>query len=143
MAVAPSNSSLIHAVTNSDHIGNGYLNDKSNDSVDHETSESENENDSDLDELHEQSVVEDRHVALACDDGCVRVYRITDSDELIYHRSLPRVGGETSALKWLFLLSHCCYIYFKFTGHILFAGRVLSVTWSADGDMLYSGSSDG
>lgn len=26
---------------------------------------------------------------------------------------------------------------------ILFAGRVLSVTWSADGNMLYSGSSDG
>ncbi|KAH9755826.1 WD repeat-containing protein PCN [Citrus sinensis] len=112
MAVAPSNSSLMHAVTNSDHIGNGYLNDKSNDSDDHETSESEN--DSDSDELHEQSVVEDRRVALACDDGCVRIYRITDSDELIYHRSLPRVSG-----------------------------RVLSVTWSADGNMLYSGSSDG
>ncbi|XP_044509908.1 WD repeat-containing protein PCN [Mangifera indica] len=113
MAVAPSNNQLIHAEANSQHVGNGYLNDKSNYSDDYETSGSDH--DSDFDGLHEESVInEDRHVAVACDDGCVRIYRISDSDELTYHKSLPRVSG-----------------------------RVLSVTWSADANMLYSGSSDG
>lgn len=97
MAVAPSNNSLIHAVPKSQHIGNGYLNDESYGSDERETSESEY--DSDSDELHVQLVDEDRLLALACDDGCVRIYRISDSDELIYHRSLPRVSGETSAPK--------------------------------------------
>ncbi|KAI9201195.1 hypothetical protein LWI28_019972 [Acer negundo] len=122
MAVAPSNHPLICADPKPHHIGNGYLNDKSNDNDDHETSESESgsesesesESDTDCDEPHAQSVVDDTPVAVACDDGCVRIYRISDSDELIYHKSLPRVSG-----------------------------RVLSVTWSSDANRLYSGSSDG
>ncbi|KAL5844677.1 hypothetical protein ACOSQ3_010733 [Xanthoceras sorbifolium] len=114
MAVAPSNIQLLYADLKSQHIGNGYLNDKSNDSDDHETSESESESDTDSDELQVQSVVEDTRVAVACDDGCVRIYRVSDSEELIYHKSLPRVSG-----------------------------RVLSVTWGADANRLYSGSSDG
>uniref|UniRef100_A0A803M2L7 Uncharacterized protein n=1 Tax=Chenopodium quinoa TaxID=63459 RepID=A0A803M2L7_CHEQI len=62
-------------------------------------------------ELHE---VENRRLALACDDGCVRLYTIPDTNELTYHKSMPRVSG-----------------------------RGLSVTWSTDGNFIYSGSSDG
>ncbi|XP_044475587.1 WD repeat-containing protein PCN-like [Mangifera indica] len=112
MAVEPSNNRLIHAEAQSQHVGNGYLNDESS-SDDYETSGSDS--DSDLDGLHEESVIiEDKRVAVACDDGCVRIYRISDSDELTYYKSLPRVSG-----------------------------RVLSVAWSSDANMLYSGSSDG
>ncbi|XP_031281366.1 WD repeat-containing protein PCN-like [Pistacia vera] len=113
MAVAPFNNRLIHSEEKSLHVGNGYVNDKSNDSDDYETSGSDS--DSDLDGLHEESVIiEDTLVAVACDDGCVRIYRISDSEELTYYKSLPRVSG-----------------------------RVLSVTWSTDANMLFSGSSDG
>lgn len=105
MAVAPSNNQLIHAEANSQHVGNGYLNDKSNDSDDYETSGSDH--DSDFDGLHEESVInEDIHVAVACDDGCVRIYRISDSDELTYHKSLPRVSGEISSPGRQYLSCH-------------------------------------
>lgn len=95
MAVEPSNNRLIHAEAQSQHVGNGYLNDESS-SDDYETSGSDS--DSDLDGLHEESVIiEDKRVAVACDDGSVRIYRISDSDELTYYKSLPRVSGEISA----------------------------------------------
>lgn len=100
MAVAPSNYALILAEAKSQHIGNGYLNHESSDNDDDESSESESsesEDDSDSDELLEQPTTEDRYLALACDDGCVRLYRVSDSDELIYYKSLPRVSGEISA----------------------------------------------
>lgn len=112
MAVAPTNDQLVYAEPKVQHIGNGFLNGNSDDKEDGETSGSES--DSDVEDLHKQSVILDRHVAIACDDGCVRIYTIPDSNELIYQRSLPRVSG-----------------------------RVLSVTWSSDANMIYSGSSDG
>lgn len=95
MAVAPSSSTLVHTEPKSQHLGNGYLNDRHNDSSDCESSESEDDLDSG--ERREQLVVEDPRVAIACDDGCVRIYTIPDSDELVYNRTLPRVSGETSA----------------------------------------------
>lgn len=57
------------------------------------------EDGSDSDEFHEQSDGSDtdRLLAAACDDGCVRLYRISDLDKLTYYRSLPRVSGETSS----------------------------------------------
>eukprot|EP00257_Ricinus_communis_P019091 XP_015577976.1 WD repeat-containing protein PCN [Ricinus communis] len=110
MAVAPSSNLLSDANNESQHLGNGFLNAKENDS----DSESESQDDSDSDELHVHSVVEDPRVALACDDGCVRIYTISDSDEFIYNKTLPRVSG-----------------------------RVLSVTWSSDASRIYTGSSDG
>ncbi|PON91142.1 WD repeat containing protein [Trema orientale] len=105
MAVAPCNQ---HTEPRSQQNGNGYL---SNNLNDDESSESED--DSDSVELHEQSVIENPRVALACDDGCVRMYIILE-DELVYIKSLPRVSGRT-----------------------------LSVTWSPDANMIFSGSSDG
>ncbi|KAJ8773266.1 hypothetical protein K2173_028443 [Erythroxylum novogranatense] len=109
MAVAPSNNLMIH--TESQHLGNGYVK-HIDDGSNHESSDSED--DSDSDNINKLLDVEDPCVAIACDDGCVRLYRIPDSDEFIYYRTLPRVSG-----------------------------RVLSVTWSADATRIYSGSSDG
>lgn len=103
MAVAPSNDHVLDSKPKSEHIENGHLNGNLN-MDDHETSDSED--DSDSDELHELAVSELPHVAIACDDGCVRIYSISDSDEFIYTRSLPRVSGEISSSHCICLLSH-------------------------------------
>ncbi|CAN8291169.1 unnamed protein product [Cochlearia groenlandica] len=79
-----------------------------------EEGESGIEDDSELVEVDVKSKVFDSHLAAACDDGCVRIYYISESDGLTYYRSLPRVSG-----------------------------RALSVTWSLDAQRIYSGSSDG
>ena len=94
MAAAPYNEACViqHELQ---HVGNGYLNDKSNDAEDEASETSENEDDDSV-ELHEVSVVENPHLAMGCDDGCVRVYIITNSDELTYNKSFPRVSGEIS-----------------------------------------------
>ncbi|PKA55771.1 Guanine nucleotide-binding protein subunit beta-like protein B [Apostasia shenzhenica] len=55
-----------------------------------------------------------RRLALACDDGCVRLYAIADAHTLTYCRSFPRVSG-----------------------------RILCVAWSVDTKLLFSGTSDG
>ncbi|CAM0876068.1 unnamed protein product [Alopecurus aequalis] len=59
-------------------------------------------------------VNEFQRLALACDDGSVRLYSVPESGSLTYYRSLPRVSG-----------------------------RVLCVTWSNDTKFIFSGSSDG
>ena len=92
MAVAHNISSLRHTIVEPLPIENGHANDKFDNDDDHETSESEDDND--LVELHEQPVIENTLVALACDDGSVRIYGITDSDKLTYMKSLTRVSGE-------------------------------------------------
>ncbi|GJY83581.1 WD repeat-containing protein PCN-like protein isoform X1 [Tanacetum coccineum] len=65
-------------------------------------------------ELYEEPITKTTSITIACDDSCVRIYSISDPDGFNYHKSLPRVSG--------------C---------------VLSVTWSPDWKMIYSGSSDG
>ncbi|CAN6297883.1 unnamed protein product [Urochloa humidicola] len=55
-----------------------------------------------------------QRLALACDDGSVRLFDVPESGALTYYRSLPRVGGRT-----------------------------LSVTWSSNAKFIFSGSSDG
>ncbi|KAK4748340.1 hypothetical protein SAY87_014926 [Trapa incisa] len=75
---------------------------------------SESEDDSATDELHEKTVMGYEQLAFGCDDGCVRIYSISEVQDLIYNKSLPRVSG-----------------------------RVLSVTWSSDASLIYSGTSDG
>lgn len=112
MAVAPLSDIPVNSADRSQHRGNGYLSNGNNNGDNSESSESED--DSDPDEVHEKPFVEDPRVAVACDDGCVRIYTVPDSDELIYSKSLPRVSG-----------------------------RILSVTWSSDAGRIYSGSSDG
>lgn len=110
MAVAPSDQQTEPKTQ----MGNGHLsNYLNNGRHGGETSESEDESDSDSAELREQLVIENQRVALACDDGCVRIYTLVD-DDFVYTKSLPRVRGRT-----------------------------LSVTWSPDSKMIFSGSSDG
>ncbi|GMH16469.1 hypothetical protein Nepgr_018310 [Nepenthes gracilis] len=113
MAVQPYNEHLIDVEHDSHNIGNGDVIDRYSDDNDSSSSESDDDNNESV-ELHEQALVENPCVAAACDDGCVRLYTVSDSDELMYNKSLPRVSG-----------------------------RALSVTWSLDGKIIYSGSSDG
>ncbi|CAK9152943.1 unnamed protein product, partial [Ilex paraguariensis] len=117
MAASTYNDMQLHTKKdNSGHYENGHADGKFNGGGgggdDDETSESEDDDDSVV--LHEEPIIEDARVAIACDDGCVRIYSIDESDRLNYCRSLPRVSG-----------------------------RVLSVTWSPDANRIYSGSSDG
>ena len=106
MAVAPSTNTEIHSEDKSQHLGNGYLNDRYKGGEASEDS-SESEDDPVSDEQHEHIAVEDPLLAIACDDGCVRIYTIPDSDDLIYNKTLPRVSGETSAP--LNPLLSCCF----------------------------------
>lgn len=107
MAVAPTKKLPALEGSRSRHSGNGYLNDKyeHNDSDDDESSESGDVSDSE--QVREKLVIEDRRVAIACDDGAVRIYTISDSDKLIYHKSLPRVSGEISIPERVFFLGYC------------------------------------
>ncbi|XAR61976.1 hypothetical protein NMG60_11016539 [Bertholletia excelsa] len=110
IAAAPCVNSLLNREGKSPHLENGHVNDKHDDDSDTETSDSED----DMVEFDKQPITENTHVALACDDGCVRIYNISGSEKLTYIKSLTRVSG-----------------------------RVLSVAWSPDGNLIYSGSNDG
>ncbi|XP_047325495.1 WD repeat-containing protein PCN-like [Impatiens glandulifera] len=115
LAVEPNKVSLDHSVSKSLQFENGHASERYIDSLqtsdDPETSDTED--DDDMKEPQLPSVVSTR-LALACDDGCIRLYSISDSNKLIYAKSFTRVSG-----------------------------RILSVTWSFDGNRIYSGSSDG
>ncbi|KAL1223560.1 WD repeat-containing protein PCN [Cardamine amara subsp. amara] len=104
MSVSPT------SIINSKVIENGGEVESENESED----DDDDDSDSDSDEFHEKSDDTDRLIAAACDDGCVRLYRISDLNKLTYYRSLPRVSG-----------------------------RALSVTWSPDAKRIFSGSSNG
>ncbi|ESW32921.1 hypothetical protein PHAVU_001G028900 [Phaseolus vulgaris] len=87
--------------------GNGF-----HDFVERESSDSDD--DSHSPGPLEHSYKELPRVAIGFNDGRLRIYEITDTDEFILVKSLPPVSG-----------------------------RVLSVTWSEDANYIYSGSSDG
>ncbi|XAR48433.1 hypothetical protein NMG60_11031255, partial [Bertholletia excelsa] len=112
LAVEPKNSSLHNVKDEHLLIENDCANYTLDKDCDHEASESED--DSNSVELLKQPTIDNIHVAIVCDDGCVWVYNIPDSDKLTYVKSLTRVSG-----------------------------RILSVTWSPCGKRIYSGSSDG
>ena len=90
MAVAPPSAEA--GAKGPELIQNGYLTEKSDDEEESGTE----------DELGAKSEVCDRHLAAACDDGCVRIYSVSESDKLTYYRSLPRVSGETSSRPLLY-----------------------------------------
>lgn len=94
---------------------NGHSSSSITSDIDEETGESEDEDyNKNAVQSHGQNDAESTRLAIACDDGCVRIYSVSDSEQLIYNRTLPRVSGRT-----------------------------LSVTWSSDANRIYSGSSDG
>ncbi|KAL9225646.1 hypothetical protein vseg_001545 [Gypsophila vaccaria] len=113
MAVEPYNSANEENANERLSNGNGVVIDRN--SGDESDSGSSDESDSDDSvEHHGQSFLGNLRIALACDDGCVRLYTICEGDEFVFHKSLPRVSG-----------------------------RALSVAWSLDGNLIYCGSSDG
>ncbi|KAK9129714.1 hypothetical protein Sjap_010201 [Stephania japonica] len=114
MAAEPLQESVHSAGNNSHNYCNGNANDKSRVSDDDDDETSESDDDDESTELHMRPICENQRVAIGCDDGCVRLYAVSDSDRLTYNRSLPRVSG-----------------------------RILSVAWSVDASIIFSGSSDG
>ena len=90
IAAAPCNSREVDSEVKPQDMQNGHLTDNESDFQDC----SESEDDSNSSELHVQSSDENPSLAIACDDGCVRIYNICDAEEFIYKRSLPRVSGE-------------------------------------------------
>jgi U3 small nucleolar RNA-associated protein 4 len=65
------------------------------------------------DEQHTEN--REQQVALACEDGCVRIFAVADMQPgMLYRQSLPRIKG-----------------------------RVLSVAWTWDGTQVLAGGSDG
>ncbi|KAF5200850.1 Wd repeat-containing protein pcn [Thalictrum thalictroides] len=108
MAVEPLQESL---VSEYQHAINGFANHKDTTSDDES---SESDDDTDSIELQLQAVLENPRVAIACDNGRVSLYYVSESDGITFDKSLPRVEG-----------------------------RVLSVAWSLDAKLIISGSSDG
>ncbi|XP_078441762.1 WD repeat-containing protein PCN-like [Wolffia australiana] len=109
MALAPSPCLTQPPKTNIRSITNGTA------SIFSDSSSESSDSDEESYESHGQiNQNEDRRLAFACDDGCIRLFLASESDDLTYNRTFPRVGG-----------------------------RMLSVTWSLDGKSLFSGSSDG
>ncbi|KAL9250981.1 WD repeat-containing protein [Drosera capensis] len=96
--------------------GSGWIsrNNVNGEVVDRNSDDSGSDEDDDSVEVHDQSLLENPCIAVACDDGCIRMYSISDEDDLTFNKSMPRVGG-----------------------------RALSITWSHEGKLIYSGSSDG
>ncbi|CAM6083883.1 unnamed protein product [Calypogeia fissa] len=96
-------------------IGNGSVR-MQNGALDDDSDESSDEEDSDNeDDKHVEQKAAEQRVVVGCDDGCLRLFTVSDSDEgMLYRRSFPRVEG-----------------------------RILSVAWSVDGSKIYSGGSDG
>lgn len=78
---------------------NGHTSPSIASDVDEENSESEDDDDNiHAVQSHDQDDAESTRLAIACDDGCVRIYSVSDAEKLIYNRTMPRVSGETSSL---------------------------------------------
>lgn len=105
IAAAPCNIPEIHREVKPQDIENGHLTDSESDCQDC----SESEDDSNSSEFRVQSSDVNPSLAIACDDGCVRIYNICDAEEFVYKRSLPRVSGE-NLFPDSFLLCHFFFI---------------------------------
>ncbi|KAL2489145.1 Transducin family protein/WD-40 repeat family protein [Forsythia ovata] len=115
MAAEPCNNSQFNVNKEVKVFENGHASPRINGGEDDDNSDSEHDSDeNDSIEIYDDHGTEYTRLAIACDDGCVRIYNISDSEKLTYNRALPRVSGRT-----------------------------LSVTWSPDARRIYSGSSDG
>ncbi|KAI4967027.1 hypothetical protein ZWY2020_034431 [Hordeum vulgare] len=117
MAMEPAYDQLISGNKSSGCTANGHAN--HNGSTDSELSyvddgQSSDDEDDSAKTSSSYRANEFPRLALACDDGSVRLYNVPESGPLTYYRSLPRVSG-----------------------------RVLSVTWSNNAKFIFSGSSDG
>ncbi|KAK4481557.1 hypothetical protein RD792_012459 [Penstemon davidsonii] len=116
IAVEPSTDTQNHTRQGTNSYENGSASPSINSDIDEEqNTESEDDYDNrDAVEVHDENDANITRLAIACDDGCVRIYNVSEEEKLTYSRTLPRVSGRT-----------------------------LSVTWSPDAKRIYSGSSDG
>ncbi|KAL6637797.1 hypothetical protein ACP70R_025369 [Stipagrostis hirtigluma subsp. patula] len=117
MAMEPSDDSINSQINGSGSAINGHAG--HNDSSDSDLSNVDDGDSSDDEEGSAKTsssyhVNEFQRLALACDDGSVRLYNVPESGALTYYRALPRVSG-----------------------------RILSVAWSSNAKFIFSGSSDG
>ncbi|WOL18945.1 U3 small nucleolar RNA-associated protein [Canna indica] len=112
MVAEPSDDSLQSEKSESGILANGHA----NGDVPSDSESCLNDDDEDEYEVLHSLVTEtdSQRLAVACDDGCIRMYSLSAKEGLIYNRSFPRVSG-----------------------------RILSVTWSHDAKLIFSGSSDG
>lgn len=110
MAVEPCNIAQLHENL-PNHYENGHVHCTGSGSSDSESSEEEDDDDSV--NLHEDNASENSRIAFACDDGCVRMYSVSNEKNLTYTRSLPRVSGETATPKSQSTDMYCCFGYFK------------------------------
>ncbi|GAB2280983.1 hypothetical protein Dimus_015599, partial [Dionaea muscipula] len=85
MALQPQHNALVGVERDSHNMGNGVGIDRYSDSDD----KSESDDDDGSVDLHEQSLLENPCIVVACDDGCIRMYSISDADGLTYHKSMP------------------------------------------------------
>lgn len=91
MAIEPSDDIVHSEEIDSGLIANGYTNHGTH--SDSESSQSDDDDD-DSDEPHAVPTRSNyQRLAIACDDGCVRLYNVSDTDGLTYYRSFPRVSG--------------------------------------------------
>lgn len=143
MAMEPADDQLISGNKSSGCSANGHAN--PNGCTDSELSyvddgESSDDDDDSAKTSSSYRANEFQRLALACDDGSVRLYNVPESGPLTYYRSLPRVSGMPCisfiSLFWQLFQLGCLILCFL-------TGRVLSVTWSNNAKFIFSGSSDG
>lgn len=96
MAIEPSDDSKNTEINGSGIAINGHAN--NNDSSDSDLSNVDDGDDSEDEDSPANTrssyhVNELQRLALACDDGSVRLYNVPESGALTYYRSLPRVSG--------------------------------------------------
>ncbi|KAJ6851691.1 U3 small nucleolar RNA-associated protein 4-like protein [Iris pallida] len=110
MAVEPFDGSMHSKKIDSQGLANGHADFDAHSDCDSSCSENE-----DTDETNVACIGnDDQRLAIACDDGCMRIYNVSDTDGITYSRSFPRVSG-----------------------------RMLSIVWSPNAKQIFSGSSDG
>lgn len=98
MAVEPCNNSQFNIKKETKVYENGHVSPRINGGEDDENSDSEHDGDgNDSVEIHGDHDTNYTRLAIACDDGCIRIYNISDSEKLTYNTTFPRVSGEIAS----------------------------------------------
>ena len=107
MAMEPSDDSKNNEINDSGIAINGHANhDDFSDSDLSNVDDGDNSEDEDRSANTRSSYLDDvKRLALACDDGSIRLYNVPESGALTYYRSLPRVSGMS-----------CTYSVFSYFG---------------------------
>jgi U3 small nucleolar RNA-associated protein 4 len=90
MALEPYDNSVIN---NQKQFANGHVSTKVDVDSESESSTIGDDDDSDNEVSSTYVGATYQRLAMACDDGSIRLYNIPDSDALNYLRSFPRVSG--------------------------------------------------